>query len=557
MTTAFDTHAGCTETGPGEFRTVAFRTIGCKLNQCETAQMQEALLARGYRLVGWDQTADIRVVNTCTVTAKSDRTCRHEIRLAKRLDPESTVVVTGCYAQIDPQAVAAIPGVDLVLGNLDKPRLVDHLAGLHRPANGAADSHANGAADGAADGPVCDSDPARHPTLSVSSYPDHAEFEGEFFSHFYGYTRAFLKVQTGCDSRCAYCIIPLARGPARSMPKADVLREVGLLAGRGFREIVLTGINLGSWGRDTGEGTVADLLQALLERRADETPGAPGAGPGRAEATAGRPAGDGEQRPVQSAPPSAGHIDIGRYRLSSIEPLEVDEALMDVVESAGDRAARHFHLPLQSGSDTVLRRMCRPYSAADYLAVVSELARRFPDAAIGADVIAGFPGETEAEFQETLAFIEQAPLTYLHVFSYSDRPGTRASAAESKVPSETIHERSVRLRALGERKNASFRSKVSGTRQRVLVLKERDAAGRLVGITGNYLEVLLAGGDELMNRFAQVRLEKASDDGRWAASLLGVEKAAEHDAAVDRDAPNASGGRAAERPGGSAGEERR
>jgi threonylcarbamoyladenosine tRNA methylthiotransferase MtaB len=453
------------QTGPG--KTVAFRTIGCKLNQCETAQMQETLLAEGYRLVDWDGAADIRVVNTCTVTAKSDRTCRHEIRLAKRLDPECAVVVTGCYAQIDPDAVAAIPGVDLVLGNLDKLRLAEHLAAT---TGAAAKTRAGGVLAG--------------PTLSISPYPEHSEFEGEFFTHFYGYTRAFLKVQTGCDSHCAYCIIPSARGPARSMPKADVLREVELLAERGFREIVLTGINLGSWGCDTGEGSAADLLQALL---------------------------------------AGGRFAVGRYRLSSIEPLEVDEALMDVVAHAGDTVARHFHLPLQSGSDSVLCRMNRPYTGGDYLAVVDELARRFPDAAIGADVIAGFPGESDAEFEQTLAFIEHAPLTYLHVFSYSDRPGTRASRMKPKVPPETIHERSLRLRALGERKNAAFRATLRGTEQRVLILRERDAAGRLVGITGNYVEVLLNGEDDLMNRFAQVRLEEAGEDGRWAATLLRVE----------------------------------
>jgi threonylcarbamoyladenosine tRNA methylthiotransferase MtaB len=458
-------------------KTVAFRTIGCKLNQCETAQMQETLLAGGYRLVGWDTPADIRVVNTCTVTAKSDRTCRHEIRLAKRLDPASTVVVTGCYAQIDPQTVAAIPGVDLVLGNLDKLRLAERLA-EHESAEPAESA-------------------AGKPALIVTPYPEHPEFEGEFFSHFYGYTRAFLKIQTGCDSRCAYCVIPLARGPARSMAKADVLSEVDLLAERGFREVVLTGINLGSWGSDTGEGSVADLLEALLERGDASAPG---------------------QTVSQRGA-------IGRYRLSSIEPLEVDEALMDIAARAGDRVAHHFHLPLQSGSDSVLRRMDRPYTAVEYLAVVTALARRFPDAAIGADVIAGFPGETEAEFLETLAFIERAPLTYLHVFSYSDRPGTKASALRPKVAPDIIHERSLRLRALGERKNASFYSTLRGTTQRVLVLKERDADGRLVGITGNYLEVLVDGDNEWMNRFAEVRLEESRDDGRWTAAVLSVEEA--------------------------------
>jgi threonylcarbamoyladenosine tRNA methylthiotransferase MtaB len=498
------------DSGPG--KTVAFRTIGCKLNQCETAQMQETLLAEGYRLVDWDSTADIRVVNTCTVTAKSDRTCRHEIRRAKRLDPAGTVVVTGCYAQIDPAAVAAIPGVDLVLGNLDKLRLAEHLAELRPGADGATaagdrgdDPAGLGAGEPERTGAEAAPVPGT-PALSVSPYPEHPEFEGEFFSHFYGYTRAFLKVQTGCDSRCAYCIIPSARGPARSMPRADVLREVDLLAERGFREVVLTGINLGSWGRDTNEGSVADLLEALLDRCAPGPGGEPGLG-GRE--------GSGQQAPQA----------VGRYRLSSIEPLEVDGALMAVIEAAGARVARHFHLPLQSGNDSVLRRMNRPYTAAEYLAVVTELAGRFPDAAIGADVIVGFPGETEAEFEETMAFVEHAPLTYLHVFGYSDRPGTKASAVKPKVPPETIHGRSLRLRALGERKNAAFRGRLRGTGQRVLVLKERDAAGRVVGITGNYLEVLLDGDDDLMNRFAEVRLEEPGEDGRWTATLLGVEPA--------------------------------
>jgi threonylcarbamoyladenosine tRNA methylthiotransferase MtaB len=472
---------------PPDHRTVAFRTIGCKLNQCETAQMQETLLAEGYRLVDWNSTADVRVVNTCTVTAKSDRTCRHEIRLARRLDPDCTVVVTGCYAQIDPRTVAAIPGVDLVVGNLDKLRLADHLSAVA--------TRRGAAATDAARAPQDDQGPA----MFVSPYPEHPEFEGEFFTHFYGYTRAFLKVQNGCDSRCAYCVIPLARGPARSMPKGDALQEMNLLAKRGFREVVLTGINLGSWGRDTDEGSIADLLEALLD------------GGATSGDTGGR------------EPPAEGCPSIGRFRLSSIEPLEVDGALMQVVEQAGDRVAHHFHLPLQSGSDPVLGRMNRPYTAAEYLAVATELAGRFPDAAIGADVIAGFPGETEAEFEETLAFIERAPLTYLHVFSYSDRPGTGASEMKVKVPSNTVHERTLRLRALGERKNAAFRATLRGTGHRVLVLKERDAADRLVGITGNYVEVLLDGDDYLMNRFAQVRLEEAGEGGRWTATLLAVE----------------------------------
>jgi len=447
-------------------KSAAFRTIGCRLNQCETAQMQEALLTAGYRLVDWDQPATVRVLNTCTVTAKSDRTCRHEIRAAKRFDPDCLMVVTGCFAQVSPEAAAAVSGVDLVLGNLDKLRLAERLA-----------KH------------------AATPTVAVTPYPEHPSFEGDLFSRFHGYTRAFLKIQNGCDSSCAYCIVPRARGPARSMRRAEVLEQVRRLTARDYREVVLTGIDLGSWGRDTGEGPLAGLLEVLL-----------------AEGGA------------------------GRYRLSSIEPLEVDAALLDVIEHGGDRVAHHFHLPLQSGSDAVLRRMGRPYSTAEYLEVVTKLARRFPDATLGADVIAGFPGETDEEFEQTFTLIEQSMLNYLHVFSYSDRPGTRAASMGPKTSPETLHERSMRLIALGTRKKAAFRDSLRGTQQRALVLKERAPDGRSVGLTGNYMEVLVAGGDDMTNEFARVRLLGSLPDGRWECDLLQVEGAtdrpgAENDAA--------------------------
>jgi threonylcarbamoyladenosine tRNA methylthiotransferase MtaB len=458
---------------------VAFRTIGCKLNQCETAQMQEALAAEGYQLVDWDAPADVRVINTCTVTSRSDKTCRNEIRHAKRLDPECIVAVTGCYAQVDAGAVAAIPGVDLVLGNLDKRHLAAHL----RDRLGVAGA---GGTAGTPETPAVGAgglrSEARAPFVSVSPYDDAARFEEESFSHFYGYTRAFLKIQNGCDSRCSYCIIPLARGPARSMPKDEVLTQVNLLAARGYREVVLTGIDLGSWGRDTGEGSLADLLRVLVGR---------------------------------------GHV--RRYRLSSIEPLETDDALQQVILEAGDRVAHHFHLPLQSGSDSVLRRMNRPYTTGQYLEVLEALARRFPEAALGADLITGFPGETEEEFKDTLSFVEHLPLTYLHVFSYSDRPGTAASALRPKVSPETIHERTMLLRALGERKKAAFRGRLVGTEQRVLVLNSRAADGRLVGLSGNYVEILLEGDDSLLNRFAWARLHGVLEDGRCEGTLVRVE----------------------------------
>jgi len=434
--------------------------------------MEEALLAEGFRLVGWGDPADIRVVNTCTVTAKSDRTCRHEIRLAKRLDPECLLAVTGCFAQVAPESVAAIPGVDLVLGNPDKQRLAEHLnASLRRRAAGS--------------------------TVTVSPYPERPDFAAEFFTHFHGRTRAFLKIQTGCDSECAYCIVPLARGPARSMPLAAVLKQVGLLRAKGYREIVLTGIDLGSWGQDRDEGTLADLLALLV---------------------------DDDARPDRPRLDPAAPSEIGRYRLSSIEPLEVDDALVDVVERSGERVARHFHLPLQSGSDAVLGRMGRPYTAAQYLEVANALARRLPDAALGADVMVGFPGETEREFQESLVLVESSPLTYLHVFAYSDRPGTLAANMGPKLPPEAIQERSERMRSLGASKKAAFRGRLVGSEQRALVLKDRWADGRPLGLTGNYMEVLVDGDETLVNHFVRVRLERPRSDGRWETTLLGSEE---------------------------------
>ena len=444
---------------------VAFRTVGCRLNQCETAQMQEALANAGFCVVEWDQPAAVRVVNTCTVTAKSDRTCRHELYAARRLDPDCLLAVTGCLAQVSPESVAAISGVDLVLGNPDKSSLAEHLATALQARAGVA-------------------------AIAVSPYPEKPAFETEVFTHFHGRTRAFLKIQTGCDGHCAYCIVPTARGPARSMAKHAVAQQVDLLTAHGYREIVLTGIDLGSWGKDTGDGNLTDLLRLLL----DETR-------------------SGSPRETTDTLP-------GRLRLSSIEPLELEASLLDLIQEAGDRMAHHFHLPLQSGSDSVLTRMRRPYSVAQYLSVTNDLARRLPDAAIGADVIVGFPGETDAEFEETLALVEAAPLSYLHVFAYSDRPGTAAASMYPKLPPEVIKERSDRLRRLGESKKTAFRDSLTGSRQRVLVLEEHAGDGSLVGLTGNYMEVLVPDEEHLQNSLVDVRLDSLLPDGRWQTTLL-------------------------------------
>lgn len=454
--------------------TVAFRTLGCKLNQCETAQMEESLTARGYRVVTWEEPAAYRVVNTCTVTAKTDRTCRHEIRRAMRRDPVSRVVVTGCYAQVAPEKVAAIPGVALVLGNPDKSRLADYLEDIPVDLPSAGLLHGAGSdLESAGQG--------NQPCIAVTPYADSPAFEGDFFTHFSGYTRAFLKVQNGCDASCSYCVIPAARGPSRSMHAGEVLAQVRVLADHGYQEVVLTGIHVGSWGRDSHEGGLADLLAILA---------------------------------TQGAVP--------RYRLSSTEPMEVDDDVLAVMRTHADRFADHFHVPLQSGSSEILRRMNRPYSAEQYARRVQAMRQTFPDAAIGADVIVGFPGETEAHFLETFALVADLPLTYLHVFAYSDRPGTRASKMASKVPPEVIEDRSLRLRALGAQKRQAFEQRFRGNELHALLLGQRSSDGRLTALTGNYIEVLVQAEDRLINRFVYVRPESVRPEGGWMGSLVRV-----------------------------------
>lgn len=411
--------------------------------------MEERVQAAGHLVVPWSQPADVRVINSCTVTGKSDRECRHEARRAKRRDPSTRVILTGCYAQVSPEAAAAVAGVDLVLGNREKLDLPLHLAALTNP----------------------------HPVPTLAApYDDSACFRTDLIHHLSGYTRAFLKVQTGCDSRCSYCVIPLARGPARSMPLAEVLRQARILAAEGYRELVLTGIHLGQWGRDTGEGGLARLLAALL---------ALGDGP--------------------------------RLRLSSTEPMEVTDEVLGVVARAGSRVAHHFHVPLQSGSDRVLRMMNRPYRAAGYAERVNAIRRRFPDAAIGADVIVGFPGETSDDFRQTMALVESLPLTYLHVFAYSDRRGTPASAMESKVQPEAIAQRSEELRRLGTGKKMRFLAELRGQTLEVLVLQRRAEDGLLEGLSGNYVRVHFSGSDQLMNRYVSVSLVELQEAGVWLA----------------------------------------
>ncbi|MGH7267704.1 MAG: tRNA (N(6)-L-threonylcarbamoyladenosine(37)-C(2))-methylthiotransferase MtaB [Candidatus Rokuibacteriota bacterium] len=429
------------ETGAPPPVTVGFATLGCKLNQYDTAELQSLLEARGLRPVPFDEPAQLYVINTCTVTARADHSGRQAIHRAIARNPEAVLVVTGCYAQTNPEAIARIPGVDVVLGTQDRYALPELLEGLKkraRPLVRVGDPFAS----------------ARMPAIPVRRFAP-------------GHTRAFLKVQDGCQHRCSFCIVPFARGGSRSQPLAVVVDQVEGLVAAGYGEIVLTGVDLGHYGWDlTPRTTLAALVRRLLDVRG-----------------------------------------LGRLRLSSMLPAYFSEPLIEAI--AGDeRMCRHLHVPLQSGSDRVLRAMRRPYNVRLYRGLVERLAARLPDLGLGTDVITGFPGESAAEFAETEALVGAPPFTYLHVFSYSDRRGTESARLDApRVPPEEVRRRTARLRRLGAARNLAFRTAHVGRDVDVLVLEHRESAtGELVGLTGNYLEVAFAGPDALARAFARVRV---------------------------------------------------
>jgi threonylcarbamoyladenosine tRNA methylthiotransferase MtaB len=422
-------------------RTVAFHTVGCKLNQHETNDIERQFSERGWRPVAFGEPADVVVVNTCTVTAQSDSRCRAALRKARRGSPGATVIATGCLAQAQPGAIAGMPEVDLVLGNREKELIFDHLDDDGRPRTGRVAAAAL--------------DRATKPAFAL-------------VTAFAGHTRAFVKIQDGCDAGCAYCIVPLARGPNRSLPAADVLAHVTKLVAAGFRELVLTGVHLGTWGRDLAPSqTLAGLLARLV------------AIPG-----------------------------LERLRLSSIEPTEFTPELFDLL-AATPAVCPHLHIPLQSGSASVLHAMRRPYGPEVFARVVERLARTLPEPGLGADVIAGFPGEREADFEQTVNLIRSLPLTYLHVFPFSPRPGTPAAAMDNQVPAAERDRRAGVLRALGREKARAFRERHVGRTVRALVQGQPGRRrGTTHGLTGNYLTVFVRATREEVGHFRNLRVTR-------------------------------------------------
>lgn len=424
----------------------SFFTVGCKLNQYETEGLKEHFRAEGFEIVPFGREADVVIVNTCTVTARADRRSRQALRKAARSSSGAIVAAVGCYAQVSPERLASIPGVDLVVGTSQRQRLIELLR--QRQQN-----------------------PGGQPLVCRREFSD---FECLDITSFDRHTRAFVKVQEGCDNRCAYCIVPSARGPSRSRSLEDTLRQVNRLLNWGYQEIVLSGVCLGAYGLDlSSDGKRIDLVELLKRLEGLNAP--------------------------------------ARYRLSSIEPSYISQELARLLANS-PKFCPHLHIPLQSGDTEILKKMRRPYSAEQYQDLIWMLKSRMPDMAIGADVIVGFPGETGKHFQNTYRFIQKLPIGYLHVFRFSPRKGTAAYRMEGHVDEYTKTLRSQQLRELDQQKRRQFISSFLGRSLPVLFETRRDRqTGLLTGLTSNYIRVLAEGSDEFMNRIANVKLERVQE----------------------------------------------
>lgn len=434
---------------------VAFKSLGCRVNFEEVECLRGRFLEAGFRCVPFEETAEVYVINTCTVTAAADSESRQQVRRAVRRKPAGGVVaVTGCYAQRDPHALRGLEGVDLVLGNAEKADLFEHVMRVREDRRLAGE-------------------------LWVSERP----LTRRFLHH--GSTggprtRATLKIQDGCDERCTYCIIPSVRGPSVSRPPKEVLEEARALAGLGHREIALTGVNTGCYGRDLGEREGLARLVVALDR-----------------------------------------LGLGvRFRLNSLEPATVTETLLDALEDSPS-FARHFHVPLQHGDSRVLRRMGRTYDHAFYARVIERIHARFPLAGIGADVMAGFPGETEEEFASGRDFLADLPVTYLHVFPYSERSGTPAARMRGQLPAPLRQERAAALRDLDRMLRLRFLARLDGTLEDVLVEATPGPRGRPCGLTGNFVRVELDDPGARENDLVRVLLRANADPRVMRGEIAG------------------------------------
>lgn len=406
---------------------VAIETHGCKLNQADSGGLATEFVEAGYEVVGDDTPVDVYVVNSCTVTHVADSKARQALRSARRRHPNATIVATGCYAQRSPETLRQLAGVDLVVGNTEKATLVRHVI------------------DWAGDEIV----------------PCATGDDVQAISPRAARTRAMVKIQEGCNQVCAYCIVPKVRGRERSIPPQEIIGKIDEYTTRGYKEVVLTGTQLGSYGFDLEEIDLVGLIRHVLDR-----------------------------------------CDMTRLRVSSLQAHEIDDGLLALWSD--NRLAPHFHFPLQSGSDAILKRMRRRYDSGQFLKAVNAIRRVIPDAAVTTDVIAGFPGETESNFEETYNLCREVGFSAMHVFPYSARPGTSAAHFRDDVSPQAKSERVGRLIALSQEQGAKYRASFVGTSRQVLW--ESQKAGRWVGLTDNYLRVTADCDRELDNQITWARI---------------------------------------------------
>ncbi|HEY7535904.1 MAG TPA: tRNA (N(6)-L-threonylcarbamoyladenosine(37)-C(2))-methylthiotransferase MtaB [Thermodesulfobacteriota bacterium] len=415
---------------------VSFVTLGCKVNQYDSAYIINMLPEESYTEVSFPDEADIYVINTCTVTHKADAETRHFISRAKRINPDGVVIVTGCYAQVSPSELENVKGVDYIMGNFDKVNLIEAIQNAKLQSK---------------------------PKVIVSDIFKIKRFESPEIKEFQERTRAFLKVQDGCNYRCTFCIIPYARGRSRSLPVFEVLRRMEMLCQTGYKEIVLTGIHLASYGKDIG----TNLLKLLVE--------------------------------IEKA-----NI-LQRVRLSSLDPADTTDEVIDFVASS-NTICPQFHLALQSGDGDVLKRMKRRYTPDKFLYCTKRIRERVFDAAIGTDIMVGFPGETDKEFENSFSLAKESALTYFHVFPYSSRKGTPAAKMQNQISPQLIKERSIILRTLGQKKKNEFYRSFIGRKLPVLV--ERG----LGGTTPNYISVRIMDGECKIGDEVQVEIRDVKEE---------------------------------------------
>jgi threonylcarbamoyladenosine tRNA methylthiotransferase MtaB len=427
--------------------TVAIATLGCKVNQCESASFHESFTEKGYEVTQFNRSADIYVINTCAVTAKAASQSRQLIRKAHRTNPNAKVVVTGCYAQIDPQKITEITsGPACIVGNANKHQLIE--AAL-------TDSKKHNTCNG----------PGRFDYFNEIS--KEKKITCLPYKGFAQRTRTFLKIQDGCNNFCSYCIVPHARGRSRSLNPAEVLQQAAHFAAAGYREIVLTGIHVGHYGLDLKPSVnLFEIIKKLLKQYPET-----------------------------------------RFRLSSLEPSEVSNALLKLMAET-ETFMPHLHIPLQSGSDSILEKMNRRYSVEQFMEKIISIREMIPDAAIGVDVLVGFPGEDERDFLKTYELVKSLPITYFHVFPYSKRPGTQAANMQNQVPDKIKEERVALLRKLDHKKRKTFYTSRLGKIHHVLVESEQTKDGLAKGFTENYIPVHFRAELEHVNSILPVKLEK-------------------------------------------------